>query len=159
MNRNLAKTNVKQALVVIAEDHAIMTTKPFGRPRKWTDPIEFSQLVDSYFDEMVRGDIPTISGLAVYLDSDRKTLLNYAKRDDFFRTIQRARARCEAALETRGLLGGLNPALTIFSLKNNYGWVDRSEVDQNLKVVTPILSGMAKDDKQVTDVHSDADNA
>jgi hypothetical protein len=80
----------------------------------------------------------------VYLDSDRKTLLNYSKKDDFFRTIQRAKSRCEAAIEKRGLLGGLNPAISIFSLKNNYGWVDQTEVDNKHEMVQPILGGSAK---------------
>jgi hypothetical protein len=113
----------------------IVTYRGPGQPMKFSNPVEFATLVDAYFKECADlRDIPTITGLAVYLDTDRKTLYNYRKRDKYFPTIKRALNRCEAALEARTLLGGLNPAMAIFSLKNNYGWVDKSEVENSGEV-------------------------
>ena len=37
----------------------------------------------------------TMSGLAYYLGIDRKTLLNYSKKEEFFPTIKRARNKVE----------------------------------------------------------------
>jgi hypothetical protein len=101
-----------------------------GRPLKFTSPKKFKESVDEYFAkcDSIR-DLPTITGLAVHLDTNRQTLINYQQRDGFFDTIKRAQAICEAAIESRAMQGGLNATMAIFSLKNNYGWVDRQEQD------------------------------
>lgn len=79
----------------------------------------------------------------MYLDTNRHTLLDYkeAKHDgkdieadpdaDYSHSIKRALAKCEAAIEKRAMLGGLNATMSIFTLKNNYGWRDRTEQDVN----------------------------
>lgn len=69
---------------------------------------------------------PTISGLAVYLGVDRKTIVNYSNKEEYFPTIKKARAKIEAHLEKR--LFGNNVTGTIFNLKNNFDWKDKSEV-------------------------------
>lgn len=70
---------------------------------------------------------PTISGLAVYLDTSRETLLNYEEREEFFDTIKRAKQTIEAMTESLLLNGGAQPAGVIFNLKNNWGWKDKVE--------------------------------
>jgi hypothetical protein len=75
----------------------------------------------------------TMSGLAYALDIDRKTLLNYSKNEQFFPTVKRARERVERDVEERmNDKSKFTPGL-IFNAKNNFGWVDKSEVDQNIK--------------------------
>lgn len=81
----------------------------------------------------------TITGLAVALDTSRETLRDYekGKYDNgeliegydpaFSDTIKKAKARCESFAEQ--MLFGPSPAGTIFNLKNNYGWKDRTEQD------------------------------
>lgn len=119
----------------------VSTKQSIGRPLKFSDPEEFKATVERYFEQCnTLRDLPTITELAVYLKTDRKTLYNYRSKDDFFPTIKDAMAKCEAALEKRALLGGLNATMAIFSLKNNYGWVDKQEVDNTHKVVTPIMT-------------------
>lgn len=73
--------------------------------------------------------IPTISGLAVALDTTRRTLLDYEDREEFSHTIKRAKQRIEATTESLLVNGGATPAGVIFNLKNNYGWVDRTETE------------------------------
>jgi hypothetical protein len=85
----------------------------------------------------------TMSGLARYLGVDRGTLLNYSKDGEFFSTIRAAKAKIEEDVETR-LLEGRSSAGAIFALKNNHGWVDKSEVDNKHEVVQPILSNVAE---------------
>lgn len=53
-------------------------------------------------------------------------------------------------LETRAVKwainGKLNPTITIFHLKNNYKWVDKSEIDQNIKAEINNLSDLPTDE-------------
>lgn len=71
---------------------------------------------------------PTMAGLALYLNVDRKTIVNYSHKDEFFPTIKKARARIEAHLEKK--LYGNNVTGLIFNLKNNFDWKDKSEIAQ-----------------------------
>lgn len=69
---------------------------------------------------------PTMAGLALFLDVDRKTIVNYGKKQEYFHAIKRARLRIESHLEKK--LYGNNVTGTIFNLKNNFDWKDKSEV-------------------------------
>ena len=71
---------------------------------------------------------PTISGLALHLGVDRRTIVNYSNKEEYFPTIKKARARIEAHLEKK--LFGNNVTGLIFNLKNNFDWKDKSEVAQ-----------------------------
>lgn len=74
----------------------------------------------------------TIEGLAVALEIDRRTLLNYEtipEYAEFFPTIKKAKAKILANLTERALDGDNNPAITIFNLKNNYGFRDKDPDD------------------------------
>jgi hypothetical protein len=85
------------------------------------------------YDEQIKmvkreARIPTVSGLAYALDTSRQTLLDYQATDEYFDTIKRAKQFIEAAVEALLVNGGVVPSGVIFNLKNNYGWVDKSEV-------------------------------
>ncbi len=67
----------------------------------------------------------TLSGLADYLNVDRRTLLNYGRKDEYFPTIARARRKCEMFSEEQLYIG--NDRGAKFGLINNYGWVDKTE--------------------------------
>lgn len=73
----------------------------------------------------------TITGLALALDTSRETLLEYEDKEEFVDTIKKAKDKCHNYVETSLLTS--NPTGAIFNLKNNYGWKDKSEVDQNVK--------------------------
>jgi DNA-packaging protein gp3 len=74
----------------------------------------------------------TVSGLAVYLGTSRETLMNYEKKEEYFDTIKAAKDRIYAYTEES--LFNSKATGPIFSLKNNYGWVDKQEIDNNVKV-------------------------
>lgn len=101
-------------------------------------------------------EIPTISGLAVALGVDRRTVVNYAKRDDYGDIIARARARVEAAMEqhlmTRDGAQGAK-----FSLSVNYGWtpVDRKEVD--VRGAGSLAEALERRQKQIRDELGEGD--
>ncbi len=88
----------------------------------------FENKINKYFNDCDKNKKPyTLSGLALFLDIDRKTLLNYSKKDKFFPTIKKAKLRCEVYAEEK-LFTSKNVAGVIFNLKNNYGWKNKDEV-------------------------------
>jgi hypothetical protein len=117
-------------------------SNPVGRPKKYQTKEELSALIEEYFNKCdnrvvtkfsaqhgafdVKEPEPyTMSGLAYWLGIDRDTLLRYSKEEEFYGTIKEARARVHADVERR--LMETNPTGAIFNLKNNFGWVDKTE--------------------------------
>lgn len=109
-----------------------------GRPLAFESVEDLERAIDEYFDSAAyigEGDerqyAPTMSGLALALGVDRKTITNYGNKQEFFPTIKKARSRVEVALEQR--LYGQPVAGVIFNLKNNFGWMDqpKDELDSN----------------------------
>lgn len=99
-----------------------------GRPKKFNSPEDLQDKVDAYFEECdMNGKPYTMSGLALALDIDRKTLVNYSKDEKFFPTIKKARQKVETYLEESLQTGSV--AGVIFNLKNNFGWKDKTEVE------------------------------
>jgi hypothetical protein len=116
-----------------------------GRPLKFNSREELKEKIEAYFlslkndkGEYIRP--PTVTGLAVALDTNRETLCNYEEKEDYFDTIKEAKSRCEAWVEENALLGKANATFSIFNLKNNYGWKDKTESDISIKELPkPIL--------------------
>lgn len=122
---------------------------PAGRPPKHNSPEEMQRIIDLYFlacksnqpesEEMLEDlsdedmliinsidDIfPTVTGLALALDLTRQGLIEYGEKDIFSDTIRKAKTRIESAIEQRLFYN--NPTGSIFNLKNNFGWRDKSE--------------------------------
>ena len=119
--------------------------------RKFNDPEQLKKDIEEFFIECKEENrVPTITGLAVKLDTTRRTLLDYENQivktlDDNIKkeishTIKKAKARIESeyeqALMDRGKTTG-----AIFTLKNNYGWQDKQEIIQTSNNKTD-LSGL-----------------
>lgn len=116
----------KQSKATIPEKHR-------GRPRKYTEVEVLQKKINDYFkmcDE--KGKPYTITGLALALDLDRKALLEYSGKEEFSNTVKKAKARVEAYAEEY-LYGSKQTAGVIFNLKNNFGWVDKTEVKADVK--------------------------
>ncbi len=118
-----------------------------GRPRKYTKAEEMQYKIDKYFESCFKPEINekgkvqrdvygnikmkqvkpfTVTGLALALDMDRRTLLNYSEKEEFFPTIKKAKLKIENYLEER-LIEDTSTTGIIFNLKNNYGWKDKIE--------------------------------
>lgn len=70
----------------------------------------------------------TVTGLALYLGfTSRQALLNYEHKEQFVDAVKKAKLQVEANYEQ--FLFGKNAAGPIFALKN-FGWTDKTEVDQ-----------------------------
>jgi hypothetical protein len=99
-----------------------------GRPLKWPTPELLQQEIDRYFAETPMSHW-TITGLALALDTDRHTLINYSEREEYFHTINKAKLMVENAYEID--LREKGHAGNIFALKN-FGWKDKTEVDATI---------------------------
>lgn len=116
-----------------------------GRPKLFNSADELQKVIDEYFDWCdnriqqvyskkqdcvieINNPAPyTMAGLARRIGMDRKTLFNYSKDKDFFPTIKAARDRVQEDVEIRLMETAATGA--IFNLKNNFGYVDKTETD------------------------------
>ena len=98
-----------------------------GRTKLFKNAEELQNAIDNYFKKCDKNNKPyTVCGLALELGVDRKTLINYSKEDEFFHTIKNAKLKIESQLEESLYRLGNNSGV-IFNLKNNYGWKDNAE--------------------------------
>lgn len=132
-------------------------SNPVGRPLKYKTAKQLEEAIDDYFDYcdnrmtsvyikevgdnvQISNPAPyTMSGLAYKLGIDRNTLLSYGNNDNFSALIKQARMKVQVDVEQR-LMEGKNQAGAIFNLKNNFGWVDKTEVDNKHEMVQPIIA-------------------
>ena len=116
-----------------------------GRPRTFNSVEELEEKINKYFEYCNKENKPyTMSGLAYYLDVDRKTIVNYTKDEDYFPTIKKARDRVQMQLEENALLNKSNPTFTIFNLKNNFDWKDKIETNtENFEQINKSLHNIA----------------
>lgn len=98
-----------------------------GRPLKFETVESLTQRADEYINNTPK-DEWTITGLALALDTTRRTLLDYEDRDEFSHTIKRYKCMIENSYELSLRKNGR--AGDIFGLKN-FGWADRSEVENS----------------------------
>lgn len=123
-----------------------------GRPLKFQSIEELQRKIDEYFEscyeeswyrvegvwkpELDRyGEVVkhrtkpfTISGLASFLGTTRRTLLDYEQRDDeFSHTIRASKEKIEAFVE-ESLWQPKIATGVMFNLKNNFAWEDKTSV-------------------------------
>lgn len=118
--------------------------------RTYNSVADMQKEIDKYFAECDEQNKPyTVTGLALALGFlSRQALLNYEgykDQDDikFYDTIKRAKHKVEASIEEGLLSGKYNSTGSIFNLKNNFDWRDKTEVetsgenklDVNIKVM------------------------
>lgn len=96
-----------------------------GRPLKFKTVEELQVKMDKYFAETSEKEW-TITGLALALDTDRTTLINYQNRDGYFDAIKKGKEMVHNAYEKD--LRAKGRSGDIFALKN-FGWTDQQHVD------------------------------
>ena len=120
-----------------------------GRPLKYKTVEDLQDAIDKYFErcdsntktvlhqktgELITIPYPipyTVEGLAATLEVDRRTITNYEERSEFFPTIKKAKNKILQNLKERALLGDNVASITIFNLKNNYGYTDKQEIEHS----------------------------
>lgn len=101
-----------------------------ARPFLFKTEEELRERIDEYWDYCEERERPmTFCGLAYYLGMTRQTLHNYSTRDKYAHIIQNAKDRIEMDTEERLQIAGQATTGIIFSLKNNYKWNDKHEVE------------------------------
>ena len=144
--------------------------KSVGRPLLYPTPEEMQHIVDLYYlackvhqldkpellEDLPEEDLimvnsiedvtPSISGLAYTLGMSTEAFRNYEQKDEFLATVKRAKQRVEMSLEQR--LAGNAVTGSIFSLKNNFGWKDKTEIDNTNKN----YDFTGKTDKELQDI-------
>ena len=123
-----------------------------GRPTKLTDALIEKAAKYATNDYMLQGEvIPTIEGLAVFLNVSRKTLYNWkAENEEFLHILDDLMARQAKELLSNGLRGDFNPTITKLIL-TKHGYSDRVEQDVTssdgaLAPTSIVLRGVRADD-------------
>ena len=113
-----------------------------GHPMKWDSPQELQTSIDGYYIWAKENNMHiTVSGLAWWLDTSRRTLMNYENSDstgwlnrcndedkkEYIHTIKRAKRIIEMGYEEL-LYDNKKTTGAIFTLKNNYAWCDKQEI-------------------------------
>ena len=134
-----------------------------GRPRVFNDNDILRCKVESYFEhcdaqkevyEDSKGRLTivrkpyTLSGLCLWLGICRDTFAEYANGvyDDssnkFSDTFSYARHKVENYVEEGMLNNTLNTNGSIFNLKNNFGWKDKTEVEHQVTNIDVKISNL-----------------
>lgn len=98
---------------------------PAGRPLKFETVEVIQPLIDKYFADTPKEEW-TITGLALALDTSRKTLVEYEGKDEFSNAVKKAKEMVENSYEIDLKRSGRSG--TIFALKN-FDWKDKTETD------------------------------
>tara|TARA_R110001606_G_scaffold39887_3_gene109507 strand:+ start:99 stop:557 length:459 start_codon:yes stop_codon:yes gene_type:complete len=137
----------------------------FGTSKKWESVELLQKDIDNYFiecdknkavvyDAMMKRHIieePTpysTEGLCDVLDCDRKTLLNYEKKEgyeDYFHTIKKAKRKIQRNKVERGHTGKSKTAMVIFDLKNNDDYKDKTEQEITIPTGDVIIKSIGKE--------------
>jgi hypothetical protein len=100
-----------------------------GRPTKLTD--ELIAKAEMYLTDYPSNDdiVPTVAGLACYLNIPRSSLYNYKGQDyRLLDTLERIEQLQEKMLVKGGLLGDFNPTITKLMM-SNHGYSEKAQVD------------------------------
>ena len=106
-------------------------------------PTKYSEEVLAKAKKYAEGDytsqdevLPTVQGLALYLDLGVRTLQDWAVQEDkkeFSRTLESLKNKQATYLISKGLEGEYNPALAKLML-HNHGYSDKVEQIQEIKL-------------------------
>lgn len=118
---------------------------PGGRPLKFKSVEEMQTKIDAYFAwAEEKGKPLTIERLAVFLGTDRMTLLNYEDKDEYFYTIKSAKQQIYASKTEMLNTRDGNTAGIIFDLCNNGDGYTNKHNDQDKGVNITILDNTKK---------------
>ena len=100
-------------------------SKKIGRPSKWENLEVFNKKASGFFEWCEGHDyIPDIEGLAVYMDTTRKTLFEYEAKPEFSNAIKKLKDKIFFNKKQLAFKNKINPTVFIFDAKNNHDYKD-----------------------------------
>lgn len=107
-----------------------------GRPPKFQTPQDLEDRFEEWQKELqlggsLFGEIPDIEGFCSYIDSYRDLLSEYESKAEFSDTIKRIKNWMYYRKKQLAFSGRMNATVYIFDAKNNHGYVDKQEIDNN----------------------------
>ena len=127
------------------------------RPPIWETVEELEEKIEQYFEYVTQKDdkgrfmeIPDIEWLAFFLNTTRKTILDYEKKEDFSNTIKKAKDKIFFYKKQLAMMNQINPTVFIFDSKNNHWYVDKTEVDNTHKITDYTFTSNLEDDDNST---------
>jgi hypothetical protein len=110
-----------------------------GRPPRFSTPEEMQEAFYDYQDEFKEGgslvdEIPDVESFCYYIGSYRELLMEYERKPLFSRTVKEIKDWLQYKKKQLAMAGKMPPAIFIFDAKNNAGYVDKTEVDENQQV-------------------------
>lgn len=127
-----------------------------GRRRKYESEeklaekiVEYFKYCDSQRKELFndRGQLSkilykpyTVSGLAIFLNIHIDTLHEYGKKGhDFSETVRFAKDMIANWTEERAVTGETSHQFASFSLKHNFGWTDRQQIETEQNITQNVM--------------------
>ena len=114
-------------------------TEKTGRPTKY-DPAMVDE-VDKYLETLNTNELPMMAGLALYLNVNKDTLVEWGKvYPEFSVALKKLMTKQELQLVNDGIYGGkeVNPTIVKLLLQNNHGMRERTDVtSDDEKIVYP----------------------
>lgn len=121
---------------------------PAGRPPKFTSPEHMQQLFEEWKLAIAETqEIPDVEGFCDYVDAYRDLLSEYASKEEYSDTIKRIKNWIYYKKKQLAMSNKMNATVFIFDAKNNAGYVDKQELDQNIRATDITLN-----DKQLDQI-------
>lgn len=123
------------------------------KPAKYSNVKQMQKIIDKYFAECEENnEVPSVCGLGCSLDLSRQSLLNYENslengrlvslddnaKAEIVDTIKRAKLFIEYSYEKALFTNGKTIG-AIFTLKNNYNWKDKQEIEQTNRTINIVV--------------------
>lgn len=140
-----------------------------GRPLKFKSADDLQKKVDEFFLLVKKGEeSPSVIALAVHLDVDKKTLINYQNPPDpdspnietlnkFKVIIDRAKEKVECLFTQEAYRGNIPPNIFIFTAKNHYDYQDKQELNHGGQIDNPLKMILNEIDGKTSDIPSNRD--
>lgn len=135
-----------------SEEMKMAKTKPVGRPTKLTDELMNKAKVYVQRDYLIDELIPTMQGLALYLQVNQDTVHDWRNKNEEFSEITRDLMALQAKnLFRGGLTGDFNASITKLLL-TKHGFSDRVEQDLRssdgtMQPTQIVLNGVRADER------------
>jgi len=114
--------------MAVRKEKNIKYKKP-GHPTKYNVGV-LKKVEEFTLKREIEGMIPTTQGLSAYLNVNPDTIFEWANvHREFSESLKKMLAIQADMMQTKGLSHKYNPVMSIFLLKNNHGFKDKTEVD------------------------------